>query len=200
MGHGSANRLRNLLTGQEYESAAPRRSMRITPSPAVIGGIYEAVQRLGFTGAVCWSRRSASVISSDDAEQIATRHGSRASNWTRSPRPLPGTLPGCRYSREGLRKRARGRLFRPRNSNVPFGVTNSTIHNLTTGTFSFTDYFFAKGIQKVRPDGLMVFISSKGTLDKANSHLREYLHERRGFLGAIRPPQYRPSNKMRIPK
>ena len=43
-------------------------------------------------------------------------------------------------------------------------------------------------MEKVKPGGLMVFITSKGTLDKVNSSLRDYLHERAAFVGAIRLP------------
>src|SRR5205823_1029268 len=54
--------------------------------------------------------------------------------------------------------------------------------------FLIHDYFFAKAIAKVRPGGLVVFVTSKGTLDKANSHLRTYLGDKADFLGAIRLP------------
>ncbi len=43
-------------------------------------------------------------------------------------------------------------------------------------------------MEKVRPGGLVAFITSKGTLDKLNSSVRGYLAERTEFLGAIRLP------------
>ena len=54
--------------------------------------------------------------------------------------------------------------------------------------FLIHDYFFAKAITKVRSGGLIVFVTSKGTLDKTNSHFRAYLGDKVDFLGAIRLP------------
>ena len=50
------------------------------------------------------------------------------------------------------------------------------------------DYFFAKTLDKVRPGGVIAFITSKGTLDKANSSVRNYLAQRAELLGAVRLP------------
>ncbi|GEM_PF-201729 len=55
--------------------------------------------------------------------------------------------------------------------------------------FSLHDYFFAKSMDRVRPGGLVVFITSRHTLDKQNDKARTYLAERADFLGAIRLPQ-----------
>ena len=55
--------------------------------------------------------------------------------------------------------------------------------------FALHDFFFAKGIDKIRPGGLQIFITSRYTMDKADSKARQYLAERADFLGAIRLPQ-----------
>ncbi len=73
-------------------------------------------------------------------------------------------------------------------SNVPFGDYKAFDPQLNDHNFLIHDYFFAKGIEKVRPGGLMVFITSKGTLDKVNSSLRDDLYDKADFLGAIRLP------------
>jgi adenine-specific DNA methylase len=73
-------------------------------------------------------------------------------------------------------------------SNVPFGDYKLHDPQLNERNFLIHDYFFAKGIEKIRPGGLMVFITSKGTLDKNDSGLRNYLHDRADFIGAIRLP------------
>lgn len=72
--------------------------------------------------------------------------------------------------------------------NVPFG--NYSVHdpNYNKHKFLIHDYFFAKTIDKVREDGIIVFITSSGTLDKKDSKVRRYIGERCDFLGAIRLP------------
>lgn len=54
--------------------------------------------------------------------------------------------------------------------------------------FTIHDYFFGKTLDKVRPGGIVAFITSKGTLDKPNTAVREYLAERADLLGAVRLP------------
>ena len=73
-------------------------------------------------------------------------------------------------------------------SNVPFGDYKVNDPQFDKRNFLVHDYFFAKGLQQVRPGGLLVFITSKGTLDKVNSGLRDYLSDKADFLAAIRLP------------
>ena len=54
--------------------------------------------------------------------------------------------------------------------------------------FRIHDYFFAKALDKVRPGGIVAFVTSKGTLDKANPGVRKYLAERAELIGAVRLP------------
>lgn len=54
--------------------------------------------------------------------------------------------------------------------------------------FRIHDYFFAKALDKVRPGGIVAFVTSKGTLDKANPAVRKYLAERAELIGAVRLP------------
>ena len=58
----------------------------------------------------------------------------------------------------------------------------------TTERISGYDYFFAKTLDKVRPGGVVAFITSKGTLDKINPTVRNYLAQRAELLGAVRLP------------
>ena len=73
-------------------------------------------------------------------------------------------------------------------SNVPFGDYPVYDPRLNAYRFPIHDYFFAKALDKVRPGGLIMFITSRGTMDKVNSTLREYLAPKTEFLGAIRLP------------
>ncbi len=73
-------------------------------------------------------------------------------------------------------------------SNVPFG--DYTVHDPRWNDHKFPihDYFFAAALDKVRPGGLLMFITSRGTMDKTNSALRDYLALKTDLLGAIRLP------------
>ncbi len=73
-------------------------------------------------------------------------------------------------------------------SNVPFGDYPVHDPRLNAYRFPIHDYFFAKALDKVRPGGLVMFITSRGTMDKVNSTLREYLAPKAELLGAIRLP------------
>ena len=54
--------------------------------------------------------------------------------------------------------------------------------------FLIHDYFFAKTLDKVRPGGVVAFVTSKGTMDKKSPEVRKYLAQRAEFLGAVRLP------------
>ncbi|HEX3016236.1 MAG TPA: DEAD/DEAH box helicase [Caproicibacter sp.] len=72
--------------------------------------------------------------------------------------------------------------------NVPFGSYQLADQRYDRYKFLIHDYFFAKSIDKVRPGGLIVFLTSKGTLDKKKSDVRRYIAQRANLLGAVRLP------------
>lgn len=72
--------------------------------------------------------------------------------------------------------------------NIPFGSFKIPDSRYDKYNFSVHDYFFAKTLDKVRPGGLIAFITSTGTLDKSNSSVRKYLAQRAELLGAVRLP------------
>ena len=72
--------------------------------------------------------------------------------------------------------------------NVPFGDFKVADKRYDKNKFLIHDYFFAKTIDKVRPGGVIAFITSKGTLDKENPEVRKYIAQRADLLGAIRLP------------
>lgn len=73
-------------------------------------------------------------------------------------------------------------------SNIPFGDYKPYDTRFNGHGFLIHDYFFAAALEKVRPGGLVVFITSKGTMDKQDSALRSYLAQRADLVGAIRLP------------
>lgn len=72
--------------------------------------------------------------------------------------------------------------------NVPFGDFKINDKRYDKNNFLIHDYFFAKTLDKVRPGGVIAFVTSKGTMDKASPEVRRYLAQRADLLGAIRLP------------
>ena len=72
--------------------------------------------------------------------------------------------------------------------NVPFGDFKVLDKRYDKHHWLIHDYFFGKTLDKVRPGGIVAFITSKGTLDKENSAVRKYLAQRADLIGAIRLP------------
>ena len=72
--------------------------------------------------------------------------------------------------------------------NVPFGQYKVSDRQYNKYHFLIHDYFFAKTLDKVRPGGIIAFITSKGTMDKKNPEMRKYLAQRAELLGAVRLP------------
>ncbi len=72
--------------------------------------------------------------------------------------------------------------------NVPFGQFKLSDRQYDKHNFLIHDYFFARTLDKVRPGGIIAFVTSKGTMDKENPHVRKYIAQRAYLLGAIRLP------------
>ena len=72
--------------------------------------------------------------------------------------------------------------------NVPFGNFPVVDKKYDKNNFLIHDYFFAKTIDKVRPGGIIAFVTSQGTMDKKNPSVRKYIAQRADLLGAIRLP------------
>ena len=72
--------------------------------------------------------------------------------------------------------------------NIPFGGFGVNDKKYEKHGFQIHDYFFAKSLDQVRTGGIIAFVTSKGTLDKANSATRKYIAQRADLLGAIRLP------------
>lgn len=72
--------------------------------------------------------------------------------------------------------------------NVPFGQFKLSDKRYDRNNFLVHDYFFAKTLDKVRPGGVIAFITSSGTMDKKNPSVRKYIAQRAELLGAVRLP------------
>ena len=72
--------------------------------------------------------------------------------------------------------------------NIPFGNFKLSDKRYDKNNFLIHDYFFAKTLDKVRPGGIIAFVTSKGTMDKESPVVRKYIAQRADLLGAIRLP------------
>ncbi len=185
------DRLKALLTTEDFEAARASTLNAHYTSPTVIRGIYAAVERLGFTGGrVLEPALGIGNFFGLMPEEMAAR--SRLTGIELDP--LTASIARHLYPDADVRVQGfeKARLvegsFDLAVSNVPFGDYKVSDPQFDARNFLVHDYFFAKGLQQVRPGGLVVFITSKGTLDKVNSGLRDYLFDRADLLGAIRLP------------
>lgn len=185
------DRLKALLTPEQFEAARASTLNAHYTSATVIGGIYEAVERLGFTGGrVLEPALGVGHFFGLMPQEIAAR--SRLTGIELDP--LTASIARHLYPDADIRAQGfeNARLvegsFDLAISNVPFGDYKLHDPQFNERNFLVHDYFFAKGLQQERPGGLVVFITSKGTMDKVNSGLRDYLYDKADLLGASRLP------------
>jgi N12 class adenine-specific DNA methylase len=188
---GERERLKALLSNEEYEAARASTLNAHYTSPVVVSAIYQAVERLGFK----YGRVLEPALGIGHFFGLMPADMSAASRLTGVELdPLSASIAHRLYPDANIRVQGFERAalvdgaFDLAISNVPFGDYKLADPRFDPDNFLVHDYFFAKGLEKVRAGGLLVFITSKGTLDKANSLLRDYLHERANFIGAIRLP------------
>ncbi|MFZ3377457.1 MAG: DEAD/DEAH box helicase family protein, partial [Chthoniobacterales bacterium] len=184
-------RLKQLLTAEEYESARASTLNAHYTSATVISAIYDAVQRLGFAhGPVLEPALGVGHFFGLMPAEMQVRSQLTGVEID----PLSASIARRLYPSADIRTQGFEAAMLPHDgfdlavSNVPFGDYKLHDPEFNEHNFLIHDYFFAKAIAKVRPGGLVVFVTSKGTLDKVNSHLRAYLNDKADFLGAIRLP------------
>ena len=96
--------------------------------------------------------------------------------------------PQANIAVQGFEKTDRRDFYDLAVGNVPFGNYKVPDRAYDKLNFNIHDYFFAKAIDQVRPGGIIVFISSKGTMDKQSPEVRKYSAQRAELLGAVRLP------------
>lgn len=184
-------RLRSLLSSEEYEAARASTLNAHYTAPTIIEAIYEAVDRLGFSnGRILEPAVGLGHffgMMPDEMHEVSRLTGIEID-------PLTASISSKLYPDADIRNQPFENSslvdssFDLAISNVPFGDYKPFDPQLNDRNFLIHDYFFAKSIEKVRDGGLLVFITSKGTLDKSNSTLRDYLDQKADFIGAIRLP------------
>jgi N12 class adenine-specific DNA methylase/predicted kinase len=181
--------LADLLTPDELKSARESTLNAHYTSPDVIRGMWGAVYRLGFRG----GRAIEPAVGVGHFIGMAPRGVRAETAWTAVDLDtLSARITKALYGAADVRaagyetQQWPDGFFDLAISNVPFG--DFKIHDKRYPSLSIHDYFFVKSLDKVRPGGLVAFITSHYTLDKTSAAARREIAKRGTFLGAIRLP------------
>jgi N12 class adenine-specific DNA methylase len=181
--------LNALLTPEEWESARSSVLNAHYTSPLVIKAIYETIERLGFkSGNIlepsCGVGNFLGLL--PESMSGSKLYGVELDSVT--ARIAQQLYPNADIEQMGYEKaQFSDAFFDLAVGNVPFGGFG-VIDNRYKTNFNIHDYFFQKTLDKVRPGGIIAFITSKGTLDKKNPEARKYIAQRAELLGAVRLP------------
>lgn len=183
--------LKNLLTDEEYNAARASVLDSFYTPPFIIESIYSALENMGFHGG--------SVLdpSTGTGNFLGKMPGSMSDNsriYAVEKDSVSGRIakllyPDADIQITGFEKRDfSDNFFDVTVGNIPFGGFKISDRRYDKYNFAVHDYFIAKTLDKVRPGGVIAFITSSGTLDKANPSVRKYISQRAELLGAVRLP------------
>lgn len=182
--------LKNLLSDEEYTNARESTLTAFYTPPIVIESIYQVLKNLGFQYGnilepACGTGNFMGLL--PESFKDSKLYGIELDSITgRIARYL---YPNANIAVEGYEKtNLPDSFFDVAVGNVPFGQFSVSDKRYDKYHFNIHDYFFAKTIDKVRPGGIIAFLTSRYTMDKANSSVRKYISERAELLGAIRLP------------
>ncbi|MCM1435636.1 MAG: YodL domain-containing protein [Ruminococcus flavefaciens] len=183
--------LKMLLTPEEYNAAKRSTNTAFYTSPDVIEEMYTALKNMGFEGG--------KIL--EPAMGTGNFFGKMPEDMQKNSRlsgieldKLSGRIAAQLYQNADIQIKGFEKTDFKDNSfdvavgNVPFGDIQIADKRYDKHNFKIHDYFFAKALDKVRPGGVVAFITSKGTLDKQNDSVRKYIAERADLIGAVRLP------------
>ena len=182
--------LKSLLSAEEYDSARESTLNAHYTSPVIIKAIYDAMERMGFSkGNILEPAMGIGNFFGmlPEKMQESRLYGVELDGITgRIARQL---YPNADVKITGFEKTDYPNdFFDVAIGNVPFGQYKVADRAYDKHNFLIHDYFFAKALDKVRPGGMVAFVTSKGTMDKKSPEVRKYLAQRAELLGAIRLP------------
>ena len=182
--------LKGLLPEDEYASARESALTAFYTPPVVIKAIYKALENMNFkSGNVlepsCGIGNFMGLV--PDSMQNAKFYGIELDS-------ISGRIAQQLYQKNGIAvqgfedTKLPDSFFDAAVGNIPFGQFKVPDKRYDKHNFLIHDYFFARTLDKVRPGGIVAFITSKGTMDKENPTIRKYIAQRADLLGAIRLP------------
>ena len=178
------------LSPEEYRAAMESTLTAFYTPPVVIKAMYDALDRLGFSqGNIlepsCGTGNFFGLL--PESMQNSKLHGVEIDSLT-------GRIAKQLYQKANIAIEGFEKTNLPDDhfdvvlGNVPFGEIRVNDSRYNAQKFLIHDYFFAKALDKVRAGGVLMFITSKGTMDKASPEVRKYIAQRAELLGAIRLP------------
>ena len=183
--------LKELLTEEEYTAARSSVNDAFFTQPIVIRQMYDALESFGFKGGrilepscgvgnfIGCCPESLSDNSKFTAVEIDSISGRIARQlYPKSDIHITG------YENARLKEGSYDVVI----GNVPFGQTTIIDRKYNKTNAMIHDYFFLKSLEMVKPNGIIAFITSSGTLDKNDSRVREMISEKADFIGAVRLP------------
>ena len=182
--------LKSMLSPSEYAAAEGSILNAHYTDPGIISAMYEAVQLFGFSiGNVlepaCGTGRFIGTMPM--ALRESKVYGVELDE-------LSGRMAKALYPKAEITINGFENTYYPINffdlaiGNVPFGNYKVADTKYDKLNFQIHDYFIAKTLDLVRPGGIIAFITSKGTMDKQNSSVRQYIARRAELIGAVRLP------------
>lgn len=188
--HSKYAELKSLLDEDEYAAARASSLTAFYTPPVVIRGIYKALSQMGFQQGnllepACGTGNFIGLLPADMA-------GSKA--YGVEIDSISGRIAQQLYQNASISVNGFETVQMPDSffdvaiGNVPFGDFKVVDRRYDKHHWLIHDYFFGKALDKVRPGGIVAFITSKGTMDKENSAVRRYLAQRADLIGAIRLP------------
>lgn len=182
--------LKSLLSEAEYSDARESVNTAFYTSPEIIEAVYQGLSQLGFKqGTILEPSMGVGHFFGAMPEDM---RGSRLYGVEKddiSGRIAKLLYPKAKIKIDGFEEtQFPDNFFDVAVGNIPFGDFKLYDPKYVKHNFRIHDYFFAKALDKVRPGGIVAFVTSKGTLDKANPAVRKYLAERAELIGAVRLP------------
>ena len=188
--HGKYLELKSLLDEDEYAAARASSLTAFYTSPVIIGAMYQALEQMGFRqGNIlepsCGVGNFIGMLPDSMADSKA--YGVEIDS-------ISGRIAQQLYQNSSIAVNGFEKVQMPDSffdvaiGNVPFGDFKVRDKKYDKNHWLIHDYFFGKTLDKVRPGGVIAFITSKGTMDKENSAVRKYLAQRADLIGAIRLP------------
>ena len=182
-----------IITEEEYKAASASTKNAHYTSIEVIKAMYDGLAQLGFNGGRMLEPSSGV---GNFVGAMPTNMSSKVNSWTMVELDsITGLIAKYLYPNADVRIQGFEKANIPDNymdvaiGNVPFGnygVVDRSYPNRVTK--SMHNYFFAKSLDKVRPGGIVMFITSSFTMDGQNKEIRQYIMDRADLLGAIRLP------------
>lgn len=182
--------LRSLLTEDEYKAARASVLNSHYTSPVIIKSMYDALGQMGFDGGkVLEPSMGVGNFFGMLPESMANSQLTGVELDSISGRIARKLYPNADIKITGYENtKFADNSFDVAIGNVPFGDYSLHDKRYDKDHLLIHDYFFVKSLDKVRPGGVVAFVTSKGTLDKANPAARRLMAEKADLLGAIRLP------------